>query len=188
MSDVVAVGLGNPGARYASSFHNVGYKVLERLAAKQGWPWNKDSRHNALVAKGEVKGVVFHLIKPETFMNLSGEAVQSYLHWLKLPVEALTVIVDDADLPLGSIRERPYGGNGGHNGLKSIEQRIGTNRFDRIRIGIGRDDMIPLADYVLMAQGEEKWKEILPAIDQAVLLLEAKCNGEKNESRENKPL
>lgn len=176
--DVVVVGLGNPGTRYEQTLHNVGYKVVERLAAKNGWSFEEEARHSALVAKGERGGKKFHLLKPLTFMNLSGDAVGSYLAFYKLPVEALIVVVDDADLPLGDFRFREEGGHGGHNGLKNIGLRLGTNRFKRARIGIGRDPMLPLADYVLKSQDEKVWNALLPAIDQALSVIEEmKFNG-----------
>lgn len=189
MTDVVVIGLGNPGSRYASSLHNVGFKCVERIAESLKLDWKEESRHHCLIAKGRVNEVEIHLIKPMTYMNLSGRTAASYLNWLKLPIDALVVVVDDADLPLGELRYRPYGGNGGHNGLKSIEHELGSNQFKRIRIGIGRDPQIPLADYVLMAQPEAVWKELDPAFEKAAsLIVEAKFNGESNERREKKSL
>lgn len=189
MADVVAVGLGNPGTRYAATLHNVGFIVVERLAESLQLGWKEDLKHHCLIAKGKADGVDYHLIKPMTFMNLSGKTVASYLNWLKLPIEALVVAVDDADLPLGEVRMRPYGGNGGHNGLKSIEHEIGSNQFKRVRVGIGRDPIIPLADYVLMTQEPSVWKVLDPAIEKAALLMTgAKINGESNETREKKSL
>lgn len=179
-NDVVVVGLGNPGFRYENSLHNVGFKVVERLAAKRKWPWKEEGRHQALIAKGDEGGFTYHLLKPLTFMNLSGEAVRSYLSWTKLPVESLIIVVDDADLPLGTVRVRDSGGDGGHNGLKSVKHELGTDQYKRVRIGIGRDPILPLADFVLKHQDETFWSSFNPALDQAVNVIEEmKFNGVK---------
>lgn len=197
-ADVVIVGLGNPGTRYAESLHNVGFKVVDQLAKQEGWLWKKESRFLAEVAKGRVGDVNYHLLKPYTYMNLSGEAVKGYLDYYRMSPEQLVVIVDDADLLTGELRLKPFGGSGGHNGIKSIEKEIGTQNFKRLRIGIGRDRELPLAEYVLAAVDAETWKRLEGAIFSACELLKqlAKENfeavmktantlpkGEKNETR-----
>ena len=133
----LVVGLGNPGPRYASTRHNVGFEVITRLAEKHGLK-AKESRHNSLIARGIIAGEKVFLQQPLTFMNLSGTAIKPLALQLEIDFKDILVIVDDLDLPLGRIRVRSSGGSGGHNGLKSIIETLGTNEFPRLRIGIGR--------------------------------------------------
>lgn len=204
--DLIIIGLGNPGSRYKQSLHNVGFKVVERLATMQGWSWKLEDRFQAEVSRGKCQNVTYHLIKPETFMNLSGLAVKEYLRYFNLSPRHLVVIADDADLLFGEIRLKPFGGSGGHNGLKSIERELLTSQFKRLRFGIGRPVIaISLADYVLMHQDQETWKRLDPAIDKAAIMLEKlanepfenvmkaantkAANGEKvDENRDTKPI
>jgi len=143
------VGLGNPGREYRETRHNVGFMLLDRLAVKL------NARFTRLQAKALVASALYDeckiiLAKPQTFMNLSGQSVQGLLHFYKMPLENLLVIHDHLDLPLGTIRIRPDGGAGGQHGMESILERLGTDAFPRLRIGIGRPPgrMEP-ADYVL---------------------------------------
>lgn len=169
------MGLGNPGLRYRESLHNVGFKVVEKLSEECGFSWKYDSRFHAEVSKGVYAGVVYHLLRPETFMNLSGEAVGSYATYYQLNADQLIVIADDADLKIGEMRLKPFGGSGGHNGLKSIAKKLAD--FKRLRIGIGRpDNAISLADYVLMQQSMQVWEELNPVILRAALLLKRLAN------------
>ncbi|MBX3096386.1 MAG: aminoacyl-tRNA hydrolase [Fimbriimonadaceae bacterium] len=133
------VGLGNPGAEYARTRHNVGFDVIEALAAEHKVKV-RESASRALFGCGEVQGVRVALVKPLTFMNISGEAVASLARkWGIAPVHIL-VIADDLDLPTGTFRMRPGGGAGGHNGHRSIISKLGTNEYPRIRIGIGKGE------------------------------------------------
>lgn len=186
MQDVVVVGLGNPGDRYKETFHNIGFKAVEALAQNLSFEWKEEPKFHALVAKGIKGGIKYHLLKPMTFMNLSGESVRSYMNFNKLPVSSLVVVLDCADIPLGEFRFRPYGSSGGHNGLKSIDSMLGTNQYKRLRLGIGRDAALSLADYVLMKQNEESWTKVKEALNKAVLFLtdEKNFNGEQHERRE----
>lgn len=192
--ELVIVGLGNPGPRYRNTLHNVGFKIVEKLAEAHGWTWKFEERFQAEVAKGELDLTTFHLLRPETFMNLSGEAVREYLRYYHLDVNVVVVVVDDADIGFGEIRIRPSGGSGGHNGLKSIEKELATSGFKRLRMGIGRplitvgEPVMSLADYVLMGQGEQVWDRLEPSMKQAVSLLEKMGLGEINETRKEKPL
>jgi PTH1 family peptidyl-tRNA hydrolase len=128
------VGLGNPGAEYAKTRHNAGFLVAERLAERWRASWSYEKKFDARVAhSGRVV-----LCQPQTFMNSSGEAVSRVLEFYQLPLKRLLVLVDDADLPLGEIRLRPRGSSGGHHGLESIEQHLGSRDYARLRIGIGR--------------------------------------------------
>ena len=134
---MLIVGLGNPGSDYAETRHNLGFMLIDKLAA-EGRIAVKRRECNSLVGQGEVEGVVTKLAKPQTFMNLSGVAVSCLLRKIEsdAPLRQLVVISDDLALPLGKIRIRERGSAGGHNGLKSIIAEIGTDEFVRVRIGI----------------------------------------------------
>ena len=132
------VGLGNPGADYAKTRHNAGFTLVELLATRWKADWANERRFNARIARADRGGVLVLLCQPQTFMNLSGEAVGALVKFYQLPLAGLMVTVDDADLPLGEIRLRAGGGSGGHHGLDSIEQHLGANDFARLRLGIGR--------------------------------------------------
>src|SRR6266516_2297597 len=132
------VGLGNPGAEYAKTRHNAGFTVVERLAQRWQARWRLDKKFNSRVAKAERQSRRLLLCEPQTYMNQSGEAVAKLAEYFRAPPDRLLVVVDDADLPLGEIRLRPQGASGGHHGLESIEQRLGTREYARLRIGIGR--------------------------------------------------
>ena len=142
------VGLGNPGRKYAGNRHNVGFQCLDRLAKAWGLSFGRRKR-KALLAQGEIAGLKVILAKPQTFMNLSGEAVERLARFYKLPPESTLVIYDDLDLPVGKIRLRPEGGSGGHKGMKSIIEHLGANGFPRLRVGIGRPPHGDPVDYVL---------------------------------------
>ena len=132
------VGLGNPGAEYAKTRHNAGFLLVEKLAEQWRSGWTNERKFAARVAKAERHGQKVLLAEPQTFMNLSGEAVGALVKFYQLPLEKILVVVDDADLPLGEIRLRPGGGTGGHHGLESLTQHLGSKAFARLRIGIGR--------------------------------------------------
>lgn len=134
------VGLGNPGREYARTRHNAGFMVLDQLAERWKASWAADKKSHARLARTERGGKRVILCKPETFMNASGEAVGALAGFQKIPTSRVLVTVDDADLPFGEIRFRPSGSSGGHHGLESIEQHLGTREYARQRIGIGRDD------------------------------------------------
>jgi len=132
------VGLGNPGAEYAQTRHNAGFTLVEKLALRWNAGWTNERKFNVRLARAERSGFRVLLCRPQTFMNLSGEAVGALVNFYRFPLTGLLVAVDDADLPLGEIRLRPGGSSGGHHGLESIEQHLGTNEFARLRLGIGR--------------------------------------------------
>lgn len=138
------VGLGNPGKEYEQTRHNIGYMALDRFVESLNIE-NKDKRYefsverHAYMTEVKVKGRTLVLIKPTTFMNLSGKAVRYWLDKEKIPIENLLIIVDDLALPLGTIRLRMGGSDGGHNGLKDIIAALGHNKFNRLRFGIGND-------------------------------------------------
>lgn len=133
----IFVGLGNPTPEYAATKHNVGFMLADRLADKLSAD-NWREKFNALVAETFLDGEKILIVKPQTFMNLSGESVAPIVNFYKIDVENLVVAHDDMDLPLGMIRLRPKGSGGGHHGVESIIQHLGTQNFPRIRIGVGR--------------------------------------------------
>lgn len=136
---ILVVGLGNPGERYADTRHNVGFMVVDLLAKAAGISiWKEE--HNALTATFMTGGEKIMLAKPQTFMNLSGEAVGALARYYKVVPEDIIVIYDDMDLPIGKLRIRAKGSDGGHKGMKSIISHLGTNKFPRVRVGVGRPD------------------------------------------------
>jgi PTH1 family peptidyl-tRNA hydrolase len=145
------VGLGNPGADYARTRHNAGFLVVEELARKASASWNLETKFDARVAKVDWNDRRILFAEPQTFMNASGESVSALVNFYRVPVSRLLVVADDADLPLGEIRLRAKGSSGGHHGLESIEQHIGSREFARLKVGIGRtkDGRREITNYVL---------------------------------------
>ncbi|MCC6187858.1 MAG: aminoacyl-tRNA hydrolase [Anaerolineales bacterium] len=132
------VGLGNPGREYRLNRHNAGFLLLDRLVERHGLQGFTKHQGSALITTGVVGGMAVILAKPQTYMNLSGQAVSTLVRFYQVPLERLLVVVDDIDLPFGTLRIRPEGGSAGQGGLKSIIQQLGTEAFPRLRIGIGR--------------------------------------------------
>lgn len=131
------VGLGNPGAEFRHNRHNVGFLLLDCLADRLGESFSR-IESSSLLTKAKYQDKRLLLAKPQTFMNLSGQAVSRLVKYYKIPLESLLIVYDDVDLPLESIRIRPNGGPGGHKGIASIIEHLGTNEFPRLRLGIGR--------------------------------------------------
>jgi len=144
----VIVGLGNPGKEYKDTRHNIGFMVLEELASRHSVE-KQESRFDALIGHIRIAGEKVLLVKPLTYMNLSGKAVQPLMHWYKLELNDLMVVYDDMDLPMGTLRIRKKGGNGGHNGIASISERLGSKDFARSRVGIGRPQSGEAVNWVL---------------------------------------
>lgn len=143
------VGLGNPGREYELTKHNIGFWAVDQLSDQFNLPFQKEKWHS-LVAKGIINGEKVILLKPLTYMNLSGEAIGAAVRFLKLSLKDLVVIFDDMDIPLGQLRLRQKGSSGGHNGMKSTVQHLKTEEFNRIKIGIGRPPAyMSVSDYVL---------------------------------------
>lgn len=130
-------GLGNPGREYKYNRHNIGFMLLDHFVERQGESFSKIER-NALVTKSKFENKRLILVKPQTYMNRSGQAIGSLIKYYKIPHEKILIVYDDVDLPLGQIRIRPSGGSGGHKGMTSIVDNLGTNIFPRMRLGIGR--------------------------------------------------
>ncbi len=161
------VGLGNPGPEYANTRHNVGFLVVEELARRHGLKLSK-AKHRALFALGSIDGVPALLVKPLTYMNLSGEAVRGFVREHGIPPERVLVIADDMALQLGRVRLKPKGSPGGHNGHKSILQALGTQNYPRLKVGIGSADPGAAVDHVLGKFTPEESSEVRRAVDLAV--------------------
>ena len=152
------IGLGNPGREYRQNRHNIGFMLIDRLAIRLNARMSR-LQSRALIASARHNEAKIILAKPQTFMNLSGQAVQGLIHFYKLPLENLILVHDDLDLPFGTIRLRPGGGAGGQKGVKSTIQHLGANDFPRLRLGIGRPPgRMDAAAYVLQdfPKGDEQ--------------------------------
>ena len=161
-------GLGNPGREYRGNRHNAGYLFLDRLAERLGVAFNR-VESKALVCKAEYEGNRLILAKPQTYMNLSGQAVGALLRFYKIPSERFLVAYDEIDLPFGSLRLRPEGGSGGHNGMKSIIERLGNQEFARLRIGVNRPPgRMEAADYVLQDFSRAETEQLPNILDSAI--------------------
>ena len=182
----IIVGLGNPTAEYAGTRHNVGFDVIDQIADKYNISVT-ERKHHAFCGKGIIGGQKVILVKPQTYMNLSGESVRSVLDFYKVDVETeLLVIFDDISLDVGQLRIRKKGSAGGHNGIKNIIQHLGTNVFHRIKVGVGEKPKdYDLADYVLVhfskgerEQMEEGYKKAVNAVE---LMLQGEVDAAMNE-------
>ncbi|MER8506912.1 aminoacyl-tRNA hydrolase [Mesorhizobium sp. M0199] len=159
---LVFAGLGNPGAKYANNRHNVGFMAADAIARRHSFsPWSK--KFQGLIAEGTLAGDKVILIKPQTFMNLSGQSVGEALRFYKLGPSALTVFYDEIDLAAGKVRVKVGGGSGGHNGIRSLDQHVGKD-FRRVRIGVGHPGVKEMVHgHVLgdFAKGDREWLDVL---------------------------
>jgi len=166
MNKVLIVGLGNPGTEYDNTRHNIGFKILDAFADALKVQFS--STRLAFTAEGKIKNKTYFLVKPTTFMNLSGKAVNYYLQQEKIPLSNLLVVTDDIALPLGTIRLRPKGSDGGHNGFKSINEILGSDNYSRLRFGIGNEyPKGGQVNFVLGKWTNEEQKVIQPKIELA---------------------
>jgi len=171
----LVVGLGNPGSEYARTRHNIGWEVADQLAATLGWiakPADFDrsarKKFSALVMDGQANGKKLMIVKPTTYMNLSGNAVQAAMAFYQAAAPDLMVILDDLALPCGKIRIRAGGSSGGHNGLKDIERALATDQYPRMRLGIDAPpQFVPGKDYVLGAFTAQQHALVEPAVGRA---------------------
>jgi len=170
----VIVGLGNPGPRYKDTRHNVGFETLEELARRHPVQ-REESRFDAIIAHFQINQEKVCLLKPLTYMNLSGRAVRAFVSYYKIDLQDLIVIYDDMDLPVGSLRIRSKGGTGGHRGMNSLVENLGTQDFARIRIGIGRPSG-EAVDWVLGRFSPEEKPLIQKAISRAADAVECWLN------------
>ncbi len=163
------VGLGNPGAKYIDTRHNAGWHLLDTIVREQSNFRFDENRSKGLIARGELAGVNVALVKPQTFMNLSGEAVGPIARFYKVPPRHILVAFDDVDLPTATLRIRPKGGAGGHKGMRSIIQHLGTEDFPRLRLGIGRPiGPMPVETYVLQKFKPDEWNVMLDLYQRGV--------------------
>ncbi len=146
----IIAGLGNPGRKYVGTRHNMGFEALDAVAAKYDIDIKK-VKFNAIYGEGTIEGEKVVLVKPQTFMNLSGESIREFKSWYKAEDSQIIIIYDDVSLPIGKMRIRPKGSAGGHNGMKSIIYQLNSDTFPRIKIGVGSPENpdYDLADYVL---------------------------------------
>jgi len=162
----VVVGIGNPGARYRRTRHNLGFRVADRLADSHAIDIRR-RRFDALVGDGHIEATRVLLVKPQTFVNLSGSAVAPLMRWHKCPLDNLLVVLDDLNLELGKLRVRRKGSSGGHNGLQSIIDALGTDEIARVRIGIGRPPQGDPVAHVLSTFDPSEEPAVVHAIDTA---------------------
>lgn len=169
----IIVGLGNPGQEYSATRHNVGFMAVDALAATWGVAAAWRSKFDALVAEYRGAEQVL-LVKPQTYMNLSGRSVSAIVNWYKLKAEDVIVVYDDLDLPPGKLRLRSQGGAGGHRGIASLLECLGKDTFTRVRIGIGRPpEFMESANYVLGRISPEDAAVIEPAVKRAAEAVES---------------
>jgi len=170
---MLVVGLGNPGGRYARTRHNAGFMVIDRLAQRWGASVER-KQFKALVDRARVGTADVVLCKPQTFMNLSGDAVASLRGYYKVDPEEVLVVHDDVDLDLGDVRLKKGGGHGGHNGLRDLQKKLGTNGFGRVRFGVSRPPTgWDTADYVLARFSDDEARQLEDSIDRAADAVEA---------------
>ena len=169
---ILIAGLGNPGAKYEKTRHNLGFRVIDLLAKR--WEVDRyDSRFDGSMAKGRPHGKHVLLLKPQTFMNLSGTSIAACARFHKIAPEHVWAIHDDLDLPLGHLRIRLEGSSGGHNGVQSIIERLGTPKFPRFRIGVGRPaSPVPTEDYVLQPFGADERETAQAMVEMTVEAVE----------------
>jgi len=171
------VGLGNPGAEYASTRHNAGFWLAERLADRLGVQWAREARFHGFVAHARSRGL--WLVQPQTFMNRSGQAVIALAHFYRIAPGEILVLHDELDLPPGALRLKFGGGLGGHNGLKDIASHLSTQDFWRLRIGIGHPgDRNEVVNYVLKPARKEEQADIDAALDRVEQSWEVLLSGD----------
>lgn len=169
----LVIGLGNPGAEYEDTRHNVGFRVMDLLAKRRAAVFRRSRRGHALVAKLRLSGSEARLVKPLTYMNRSGVCVAALAKKFGVPPEQVLVVFDDVELACGDVRIRKQGGAGGHQGMESVIARLGTRNFPRIRIGIGpRPAGEELVDYVLGVFEREEMEKVAAAIEKAANAVE----------------
>lgn len=182
----VIVGLGNPEKKYEGTRHNIGFAVIDALADKYNISI-KDKKHKALCGTGVIEGVKVMLVKPLTYMNLSGDSVADVMNFYKLdPEDDMLVVYDDISLAPGNIRVRKKGSAGGHNGIKSIIARCGTQNFMRVRVGVGeKPEGWDLADHVLGHFSDEDSRLVREAVDDAIGAIVMMSQGDVDQAMNN---
>ncbi|MCL8212804.1 aminoacyl-tRNA hydrolase [Mesoplasma whartonense] len=174
----VVVGLGNPGSEYANTRHNAGFLAVDVLLEKYGWEKTKNE-FNGEVYFSQVNGEKVYFLKPLTFMNNSGQAIQALMNYYKVPLTDLIVLYDEKDFPLGRAQFKEQGSSGGHNGIKSIVQSLNSQGFKRLRIGIGQPQAhYSLVDWVLSKFSKDELARLKSTVNQVVMFLEDWTKGE----------
>jgi PTH1 family peptidyl-tRNA hydrolase len=171
-SSYLIVGLGNPGEEYEKTRHNMGFLAVGALARKWGWSFKKSSKFKGVLAKGKIDEKNVFLLLPETYMNLSGEAVRLAVDYFQIETGHLLVVVDDVDIPFGEFRLKEHSGSGGHKGLQSVEMYLEGSAYPRIRIGIGNRKEGSLEEHVLTPFSQEEARELPRILGEAVELIE----------------
>ena len=172
--DLLIVGLGNPGSKYENTRHNMGFKTIDLLAEKLNVPVNK-VKFKAVYNTVNFAGCKCLIMKPQTYMNLSGEAVREAAQFYKIPADHVLVIYDDISLPVGKLRVRPTGSAGGHNGIKNIIAHLGTQEFPRVKIGVGAPEGADkdMVDWVIGAPSQAERKILAESFEKAIDAAEA---------------
>lgn len=168
----LVVGLGNPGSAYEFTRHNIGFHILETWAQKKGWNVKDVSRLQGRLAQGTFEGKKVLLLLPMTYMNSSGESARLCVDYFKVAPNNIMVVTDDIAIPFATLRMKPSGSSGGHNGLKSIEAHIGTQIYPRMRVGVGDRIHGSLADHVLSRFNEEEVKQLPQLLDRSARAIE----------------
>ncbi|MGI8317328.1 aminoacyl-tRNA hydrolase [Halobacillus mangrovi] len=167
------VGLGNPGKKYEQTRHNVGFMVIDELARQNQWSLSQ-TKFRSVYTTEHVNGEKVLLLKPQTYMNLSGESLRAFMDYFDIELDDVLVVYDDLDLPPGKNRLRKKGGHGGHNGIRNIIDQLGTKEFKRLRIGIGRPSVpMSVIDYVLGTFDKDQQMAVKDSIQDAVKACEA---------------
>jgi len=183
MNEIYLIGLGNPGKKYSKSRHNIGFLLLENLSKKYNSNFVLKDKLKSSCSEFKINNFTYRLFLPNTFMNNSGDAVRAIVDWYKINLDQIFIIVDDKDLPLGKIRFRKKGSSGGHNGLKSIIEKLQTPNFKRIRIGIGSPPSIKRTNTVSYVLGNISLEEnlILDKVYKKVIESLEQLNSKKEE-------
>jgi PTH1 family peptidyl-tRNA hydrolase len=169
------VGLGNPGKQYAKTRHNVGFMVIDSLLNKLGNPKLKE-KFNGLFYECDISGDKVILLKPQSYINLSGEVINRFVNYYNIKVDDIIIINDDMDLDLGRYKLKPSGSSAGHNGLKSVEQNLKTDEYKRLKIGISNDKTIDAKDYVLGKFRKEELDTINEVIEKSAEIIREYVN------------
>jgi len=172
------VGLGNPGSQYKLTRHNAGFWFVDELARHFNVDFKFETKFKAEICKANLSGQTIWLVKPQTFMNLSGDAAQKIAHFYKIPTTSILIVHDELDLPVGTARYKSGGGHGGHNGLRDLSQKLGKE-FWRLRLGVGHPgDKRKVHDYVLNKPSSDDGVAISQSIEQSLATIEMAINGE----------
>lgn len=181
---VLVVGLGNPGSSYALTRHNLGHAALGAFAKDQDWTFKKSDRLNGRIANGMLHELKVFLLMPSTYVNNSGLSVRKCIDYFKIPMENVLILADDINIPFGKFRLREKGGDGGHNGLKSVEAHLHTSDYHRLRMGIGNTFIGNLEDYVLANFTVEELEAMPQIYKEAEAVIETWIKGDVQRAKE----